>query len=647
MRGPPELPMRTLSPCLALLALSACHPSDGDASAVRVHTEPCRRDPAFDCGTLDLPMDPADPDGERFEMSFAVRPADGPDRLGPLVIVDGGPGQPGTASIDDLTWIDPALSHRFDLVYLDLRGTKGSGGLFCREATDAWYRVGQRVADGDDEVRVAAAAALFAADCATESGWSLDRIAALRTDRAAADLEALRLALGGEPLTLYGLSYGTQVVQEYVTTYPDHVRAMVLDGVVDLTLRDLDYATALSRAVNEVLDRALIACEADPACAPEELDAAYDAVAARLDGEAATVVSPMPDGGLRTRTFTRAHLDTVTALALDDPWGRGSLLRAVLAAARRDDFVPLRRLLDLSAGLEPLTERYWGYQYSDAVYYAVTCNDYGSVEGGVEAWMARGAQERQTGLRSTSAQYGDLPCATWPTAQIEGPRPGPFVTRAPVMVVSASGDVATPFEMGGAVAEGLRAAGHPPTTIDVDGGHHVVWGDSTCADPVITHFLLDPASERLPVHLDCDGGWVRGFTPLGPEETAGLDALDAAVAFVTELEAIPWLPWVGDQGCDLGGAVTFTGEHGITLQGCRFFEDLVVDGEGTVDYWTGDLTMSLTLSGAHAVTVTYARDSEGSRVEVEAPTSASWSSPPRGPPGKLPRRMEWAAELRD
>ena len=41
------------------------------------------------------------------------------------------------------------------------------------------------------------------------------------------------MALGGEPITYVGFSYGTLIGLRYAERFPDGLRAMVLDGVVD------------------------------------------------------------------------------------------------------------------------------------------------------------------------------------------------------------------------------------------------------------------------------------------------------------------------------------------------------------------------------------------------------------------------------
>ena len=62
------------------------------------------------------------------------------------------------------------------------------------------------------------------------SGWLLPHISTADTAR---DLDHLRVLIGEDKLTYVGLSYGTFLGQTYANMFPDRVRAMLLDGIVD------------------------------------------------------------------------------------------------------------------------------------------------------------------------------------------------------------------------------------------------------------------------------------------------------------------------------------------------------------------------------------------------------------------------------
>jgi pimeloyl-ACP methyl ester carboxylesterase len=576
---------------------------------------------AFSCFHLPVPLDPARPRGAELDLAVAVRPASGDadDALGPLFVVDGGPGVSGIDDIDDWSSVDPRLRARFDLVYFDLRGLAGSGGVTCPKATATYYAGGVRAASKAEGEALADRAARYSADCADEVGWAREELAELTTAHAAEDIEAVRVALGAPAISLYGLSYGTQLSQAFARSHPDRTRAVVIDGVVDLTWRDIDYASDLSRTVNGVLDKTFARCAAMAACAADLPDApaAYDAVGAALEAEPAVVQAPSPGGAILPRRFTRADLDTLTVLALGDQNGRATLLRAVAAAALRADHVPLRRLLDYWGGIDPETDLYVSGTYSDAIYYTVTCNDYGSTRGGAAAWIARGEEDRaRYDLRSTAAYYGDLPCASWVTAGPERTRPAPFAPAGvPVLLVNAEGDVATPGEQGEAVFAALRASGGDAWAIHVAGGHHVMWGYDPCVDPIVVDFLFDPDDPSAPRERTCDAGLVDPYLRLGPLAGAELTtALEVGDALANEILALPGFPWSGRQGCDRGGSVAISYDLEVSLEGCVFFDGLTIDGHGGYDWETGELRFTVELSGVHTGSITY--ENEKNRAKV-------------------------------
>ena len=74
---------------------------------------------------------------------------------------------------------------------------------------------------------------LFVRACIEHTG--LDVLKHISTREAVCDLEQIRKALGNEKLTAIGYSYGTKVVASYAEQFPQSVRALVLDGVVDLS----------------------------------------------------------------------------------------------------------------------------------------------------------------------------------------------------------------------------------------------------------------------------------------------------------------------------------------------------------------------------------------------------------------------------
>ena len=97
-------------------------------------------------------------------------------------------------------------------------------------ARAAFYGDSPVPADPAAQSAVNAAAGVFARQCGEVSGPLL---AQLTTANTARDLDRLRELVGDPQLTFYGESYGSFLGQTYVNMFPDRVRAMALDGILD------------------------------------------------------------------------------------------------------------------------------------------------------------------------------------------------------------------------------------------------------------------------------------------------------------------------------------------------------------------------------------------------------------------------------
>src|SRR5690606_4117847 len=134
------------------------------------------------------------------------------------------------------------------------------------------------------------------------------------TEFAVGDLDALREALGVEQWNLYGISYGTRVAQRYAARYPERVRAMILDGVVPVSL---PLGPAIAADAQEALDGIFARCAAEPSCAERypELPALFDGLRLRLaSGPVSIDVSNPTTGRLETRLFSSNDLAGVVRL---------------------------------------------------------------------------------------------------------------------------------------------------------------------------------------------------------------------------------------------------------------------------------------------------------------------------------------------
>ncbi len=201
------------------------------------------------CGSVTVPLDHSGATPGTLGVAYARLPATG-TRTGTLVFLAGGPGQAAIPFTNDFAALLKPLRSRYDIVAVDQRGTGDSDAVACDQISKCPAALGAR-----------------------RPFWN--------TPETARDLEDLRVALGVDKLTLYAVSYGTNVAADYARLYPQHTAAIVLDSPTPVD--GLDGVDALRtfgtpRVLREVCFPGL--CHrtvTDP-------DAALTAAVKRLDG---------------------------------------------------------------------------------------------------------------------------------------------------------------------------------------------------------------------------------------------------------------------------------------------------------------------------------------------------------------------------
>ncbi len=586
-------------------------------------------DSEFTCVTLDMPMNHFDPDDDRtIPVTFAVLPATG-ESQGAFVTATGGPGTSGIASADSYTDVlDPAIPEAYDIVFFDQRGVAMSGGLTCPDAAATYYRVDAITALGIDREVLTSASSVFADDCVAEMG-DPETLPYLGTDQVAADLDLFRETIGYEEIVLYGESYGTQVAQTYAAAYDDHLRRLILDGTVDLTLDGLDFLEEQAAAFGDTLQATLDYCGEDELCAADLAvtpDQAYDQLLGQLLEAPLTAQFPLPSGGFEERSFGLGDLEVVAAGQMYSEDDRMMFLRALAAYSGRSDLVPLLRLLYLNLGLDPADEAVLeDPTYSDAIYYGVQCLDYSypgtTSEETAQAFFTAGADVDIARLGSLF--YGDFPCAFWPTASKGTARPEPLVASGvPTVVLGATADPATPYPQGVDVSERLEES----HLISKQGGHHVIFGrGNECPDVAVTAFILEGTP---PDTTECEGdvvGYYISLLPLTIDQFDSAETMFDSVEF--EIFYMPeyyWWDTVTDTGagCNQGGVITFTAQEetdGFILDECVFMDGLTLTGEGSYD-WDEDVFTLDVQVGADECRYSYERSGEDYTVEDNCPS---------------------------
>jgi pimeloyl-ACP methyl ester carboxylesterase len=389
------------------------------------------------CGGLEVPEDPAEPQGRMIRLAIAVVPAVStrakPD---PLFLIAGGPGQGSIQGYAPLLGAFAGVRRERDLVLVDQRGTGDSNRLDCAMPDDALER---------GEIPPAELAGL-ARDCLPGLPG---RPQFYTTSIAVGDLDAVRAALGYAVVNVFGSSYGTRVAQHYARRFPERTRTVVLDGVVPPTLALIpDVAIESQRALERVFDR----CAADPAC--NERFPALREQFARLDAtlrsrEVTVSLADPVTGEIRKVDVTRAHLVTMARMLVYSP-GSASLLPLLIhEAAARGNYGPLAAQAEM---LGPELES----MLALGMHHSVVCAE--------DAPRFAGAVDRQA-LEATA--FGPLMvdgmeaiCGVWPRGPVDADFAKPLDSAVPALLLSGEFDPATPASYGELAAKGFRNGRH-------------------------------------------------------------------------------------------------------------------------------------------------------------------------------------------
>jgi pimeloyl-ACP methyl ester carboxylesterase len=415
------------------------------------------------CASLEVPLDWDDPEGPTIRLRLGRVLAEG-NRIGSLLVNPGGPGGSG---LEFLSYdpVSPDLADRFDLVSWDPRGVGDSTAVQCGDQVDALLSTDPDPDDAAEQAALDTAAAAVSAECAAEDA---DLLAHLGTDDVARDMEAIRRALGDDQLSYLGFSYGTQIGQTYAEMFPQRVRAMVLDGVVDPSLGFREFLLGQAAAFEAAFDRGVESCAAAGAgsCGVGDLGTAYDRVKARVEQR------PLSGGD---RPVGPSELATA---AIQTSYGQDGWrdLGPALAAALDGDGGPL---WDLASDY---------YDFGGFTSYAaVVCIDT-PPPAGAAAYRAFADEARTRSPRFGGPVANELAsCATWPAAPVGDAAPVRADGAPPILVVGNTGDAATPYQNAVDVAAALASG----VLLTVELGGHTAYGSDTCASAAIDDYLVE------------------------------------------------------------------------------------------------------------------------------------------------------------
>ncbi|PRZ33878.1 alpha/beta hydrolase family protein [Antricoccus suffuscus] len=426
---------------------------------------PCGDD-GLECASLKVPLDYDNP-GDTIEIKLDRYKAKDPDkRIGVLL---GNPGGPGGSGIDFLpAWyggLSDEIKDSFDVVSFDPRGVGQSDPFYCGPVSGS-SDVNPDPKTKAEEDAYTEQAGKFADACAKAGK---DMLKHMGTKDVARDVEKIRTAMGEDQISYVGYSYGTAIGQTYANMFPGKVRAFVLDGVMNTAVTKQQLSSAQTAAFDKALRRFSGSCE--KVCT----------------GLAQYLTTKLQDDNIESKYLSssdyvdQTYLNIGISAALYSAKRWPYLAWALREAAADSDGTLLALSVDDYTGRSIFSGEYTSN--GDDSFSAVMCRDFATSSLDDAYAMSRSDNR----LHPVFANRPDVICNEWPVP----PDPLGALTwpkGTPVLLVSTTGDPATPHEMGKSVAARNPSA----VLLTHDGDGHTAYsnGDS-CIDDKVNKFLLD------------------------------------------------------------------------------------------------------------------------------------------------------------
>ena len=486
---------RVLAGLVLVLAITIPAGATGGPDAARVpalHWQPCDDlFPGADCATANVPLDYNDPTGPTIPIALGrIKATDQAHRIGTLFVNPGGPGGPGLDLVFNgfASFFAAQLKGRFDVVGFDPRGVGASAPLHCFANEDQLFTfLGTGPVfpyQADQQAPYFRRFSSLADRCFRRGKPIVNHMSTADVVR---DLDLLRRAVGDDALNFFGYSYGSFIGNTYANMFPDKVRALVIDGVLDPRKWASGQQIVSDRVASaQELREILRLCDkAGPDwCA---LAGRKGGAAKRyLDLVAALRDEPLifDDGFAYSYDFLIS--DTVDALHTPEFWPDYASFFAFVADAVLGDAEATRQarasrqsIREQLKGREPtypnFFDSYYGNQCADTQYpHTLTKFSEG------DAFAGEGS------IFGPYWWWQNSGCASWPVSPDRYAGPWQTETSAPVLVVGNFFDGVTAYT--GAVASSKLLTNS--RLLSYAGWGHTAFGRSECVTRKVANYVL-------------------------------------------------------------------------------------------------------------------------------------------------------------
>ena len=455
-----------------------------------------------ECGWLVVPEEHANPSGPTIKLGVAIiRSTSLNVRPDPLVMAQGGPGGSTIDYYTQVLFYSRLLKNR-DIILFDQRGTLHSEpNLICPESLEKSIELLNVDLETEEAEAASREAALACRERLVGEGVNLSAYNSLEN---AADVNALRQALGYEQINLYGVSYGTLLALHTMRDYPEALRSVILDAVVP-TNRNFNQLSPLT--MDRAFTEFFAACKANEECNREYpfLEQTYTDLYDRLEENPVTLkVRDSEDGKI------------YPALMDGD-----SLVGTLFQLLYVTELIPLlpKMIQDFEDGNYAFVEYILSQVIFDrtmsyGMYYSVVCAedsdinldevDYSSIrpEIGKDADVGNEAIVKL--------------CQSWDVTQLDDMVDVPVSSDLPVLILNGRFDPITPPDYG---AEAAKTLPNSYSFTFPNTGHGAATS-SECADNIILDFLDDPGERP-------EGSCIQNIPPV--DFITGKDVVDLPV----------------------------------------------------------------------------------------------------------------------
>ncbi|WP_439659150.1 alpha/beta hydrolase [Lentzea sp. HUAS TT2] len=465
---------------LMITGTPAVQASGGGPQVPKIDWATCGPEhPGFECASVKVPLDYDNPRGATTSVALARKPAtDKARRIGSLFLNPGGPGGSGVDfALGAGNRLSANLQGRFDIVGFDPRGIGKSDPLHCFASEEDLGKFFEGVPG-------------FPYQAAQERPY-FDRYRSLgpecRDDQkiaqhmstadVARDMDLLRRAVGDRKLSYLGFSYGSFLGATYANLFPNNIRALVIDGVLDPQLWSSGRQIDSDRiATKEEFRELLRTCDEARCVFGPQSEKRWDALLKSVRAK------PIELGG-EVFTYDAVINAAIGAMYSPNDWPD--------AAALFD------QLSDAAAGLSVATVTAEpDYDNGFDAYNGNVCADI-EFPRDFHSYRATARYAEAGSEFGPAWWWGNAACANWPTNPDRFAGPWRTRTNAPVLVVGNYFDGVTDFR--GAQAANRLIGGS--RLLAYAGWGHTAYGVSQCATDHTNAYLL--AGTLPPVGTVC------------------------------------------------------------------------------------------------------------------------------------------------